>query len=201
MVVHWLRTAPAPARLLVAVTLLAGMVAGLSFVPLIQADNLRPSARPARPDAARPAARPEDPKPAEEPGPAPPPAKSDLWIDVDLSEQQAAVQEGDRTIKAMVISSGAPGYETPQGVFSLQNRGEWFYSGKYQEGAKWWVSFRDWGTYLFHSVAMDEQRRVIPEEAAKLGTPASHGCVRLTEEDAKWIYDHLPQGTKVVIHA
>ena len=34
----------------------------------------------------------------------------------------------------------------------------------------------------------------------RLGTTASHGCVRLTVKDAKWIFDHCPIGTKVVIY-
>lgn len=29
---------------------------------------------------------------------------------------------------------------------------------------------------------------------------ASHGCVRLTVKDAKWIYDNCPVGTKVIIY-
>lgn len=28
-----------------------------------------------------------------------------------------------------------------------------------------------------------------------LGTPASHGCVRLLVSDAKWIYDNCKEGT------
>jgi len=32
-----------------------------------------------------------------------------------------------------------------------------------------------------------------------LGKPASHGCVRMTVEDAKWIYDTIPNGTKVIV--
>jgi lipoprotein-anchoring transpeptidase ErfK/SrfK len=109
--------------------------------------------------------------------------------------------QGGKEVKEMATSSGSDGHETPQGTFEIQNRGEWFYSDKYAEGAKWWVSFRDWGVYLFHSVVMDQNQQIIPTEAAKLGTPASHGCLRLAVADAKWIYDNVPQGTKVVIHA
>ncbi|MCG0277681.1 MAG: L,D-transpeptidase [Thermanaeromonas sp.] len=47
---------------------------------------------------------------------------------------------------------------------------------------------------------MDRNQRIIPEEAAKLGTPASHGCVRLEVDNAKWIYDYIPPGTPVYIH-
>lgn len=32
-----------------------------------------------------------------------------------------------------------------------------------------------------------------------LGTPASHGCVRLSDEDAIALFDAIPEGTEVVI--
>ena len=35
----------------------------------------------------------------------------------------------------------------------------------------------------------------------KLGRPASHGCVRVTAGDAKWIYDNCKLKTKVVIYS
>ncbi len=34
----------------------------------------------------------------------------------------------------------------------------------------------------------------------KLGKPASHGCVRVEISNAKYIYDYIPSGTKVVIY-
>lgn len=64
----------------------------------------------------------------------------------------------------------------------------------------WWVSFKDWGVYLFHSVPMDRDKNVLAEEAAKLGIPASHGCIRLETDNARWIYDNIPAGTPVFIH-
>lgn len=124
-----------------------------------------------------------------------------FWIDVDISEQKVRImEEGDVVHREMLASTGVEGKETPIGTFEIQNRGQWFYNEKYKQGAKYWVSFKDWGIYLFHSLAMDANREVIPEEAAKLGTPASHGCIRLEVENAKWIHDFIPERTKVVIH-
>ena len=34
---------------------------------------------------------------------------------------------------------------------------------------------------------------------SNLGRKASHGCIRLKIDDAKWIYDNCPYGTTVVI--
>lgn len=129
-----------------------------------------------------------------------PDSKSSFWIDVDVSEQQVTIMQGDEIVKTMTASTGVEGKETPLGTFQVQNRGDWFFSEKYQQGAKYWVSFKDWGIYLFHSLAMDKDQNVIPEEAEKLGKPASHGCVRLAIDDAKWIYDNIPERAKVVIH-
>ena len=33
----------------------------------------------------------------------------------------------------------------------------------------------------------------------RLGINASHGCVRLALDNAKWIYDTIPSGTRVVV--
>lgn len=125
--------------------------------------------------------------------------QSDYRIDVDVSDQIVKIYYQDAEIKQFTASTGTND-STPLGDFEIQNRGEWFFSDKYQQGAKYWVSFKDWGVYLFHSVPMDEQKNIIAEEAAKLGTQASHGCVRLEVENAKWLYDTIPQGTKVHIH-
>ena len=46
----------------------------------------------------------------------------------------------------------------------------------------------------------DENGEMIVEEFEKLGNPASHGCVRLRLEEAKWLYETLPLGVKVVIY-
>jgi len=41
---------------------------------------------------------------------------------------------------------------------------------------------------------------MIIEEYEKLGSPASHGCIRLKLEEAKWLYEKLPSGVKVIIY-
>ncbi|MGE5544296.1 MAG: L,D-transpeptidase [Bacillota bacterium] len=120
-------------------------------------------------------------------------------IDVCVGEQKVRIYDNDTVVKEWTVSTGKNG-STPLGHFSIQNRGEWFFSEKYQQGAMWWVSFKDWGVYLFHSVPMDRDKNVLAEEAAKLGIPASHGCIRLETDNARWIYDNIPAGTPVFIH-
>ncbi len=132
--------------------------------------------------------------------PSEPVSENTYLVKVDVSQQKVRILKDMEVIKDFICSTGVEGNETPLGEFQIQNRGTWFFSDKYKQGAMYWVSFKDWGVYLFHSVAMDKNREIIPEEEAKLGTPASHGCVRLPVEDAKWIYDNIPARTKVLVH-
>lgn len=129
-------------------------------------------------------------------------AGEDIWLDVSIKDQRVYVKDGDQVLYSMVMSSGldTDDNSTPTGTYSIQaERGTWFYSGKVKEGAEYWVSWKNHGQYLFHSVPMDKNKNVISEEAEKLGQKASHGCIRLSIPDAKWIYEHIKEKTKVVI--
>ena len=56
-----------------------------------------------------------------------------------------------------------------------------------------------YGNYLFHSVIYKQGSMSVITDG-RLGINASHGCVRLNINHAKWIYDHIPRGTKVVVY-
>lgn len=58
------------------------------------------------------------------------------------------------------------------------------------------------GGVLFHSVAGYNMTsyNLKASDYNKLGSPASHGCVRLCVRDAKWIYDNCSSGTMVTIY-
>lgn len=121
-------------------------------------------------------------------------------IYVNLSEQMTYVYKGTmnkwNTVKSFTCSTGIDDEETPTGVFDVRERGDWFFSDKYQQGGKYWVQF--YGDYLFHSVPYNEDQSEVVDNT--LGTPASHGCIRLKVNDAKWIYDNIEAGTKVIIN-
>lgn len=125
-------------------------------------------------------------------------ASAPLSVKVSIAKQRVLVLDAqNRVVQNYICSSGKKGDDTPTGTFTVSERGESFYNKAINEGAYYWTRFK--GVYLFHSVPFDEKRNMEPEEAAKLGTAASHGCIRLSVENAKWIYDHIPAGTKVVI--
>ncbi|PJI09487.1 MULTISPECIES: L,D-transpeptidase [Clostridium] len=125
-------------------------------------------------------------------------AQKPFTIDVDLQKQRVSVYDAQkRLVNSFICSSGMDGSDTPKGQYKVQERGYSFYSKKYQEGAYYWVQFM--GNYLFHSVPFDKNENIETEEISKLGNKASHGCVRLAINDAKWIYDNVPKGTVVNI--
>ena len=121
-------------------------------------------------------------------------------IHVDINNQLVSVYNGYindwSLVNEYICSTGIPGEETPKGIFTVTNRGEWFYSEDYGQGGKYWVQFL--GDYLFHSLPYDESQSQILDYT--LGTPSSHGCIRLNTEDAKWIYDNIDDDTKVIIN-
>ena len=60
------------------------------------------------------------------------------------------------------------------------------------------------GDYLFHSVyynSANNNNTLSVSAYNNLGKQVSHGCIRLTAGDAKWIYDHCALETKVVIYS
>ena len=104
--------------------------------------------------------------------------------------------------KAMVCSTGkatprSGTYTIPSGSYSRATWG-------LMVGNVWAQYFtRIKGSILFHSVPYTQRNKWSLEywEYDKLGTTASAGCVRLTVQDAKWIYDNCPSGTQVEFYS
>jgi lipoprotein-anchoring transpeptidase ErfK/SrfK len=119
-------------------------------------------------------------------------------IEVDLPRQRLIVFYSDEILKEFICSGGTPGDDTPVGEYTTIEKIEYSWVERYNVGAYYWVRF--FGNYLIHSVPFDENGEMIIEEFEKLGQPASHGCIRLRLEEAKWLYDTLPLGVKVVIY-
>lgn len=133
---------------------------------------------------------------------------SDFWVKVKLKKNRTYLMSGNKVIYTMYSSggmyhdqNGKKVSDTPTGTFHIQKeRGDEFFNQSLNEGAKYWVSWKDHGVYLFHSVPTLKDGKFNIPEAEKLGKePASHGCIRLSVPDAKWMMEHLKEGTKVVV--
>lgn len=124
-----------------------------------------------------------------------------MWIDADLGRQRVYLRDGKKVLYTMYASSGMNN-ATPTGEFTVESeRGTHFYNPQEKMGANYYTSFHQHGVFLFHTVPTDVNGKYIKSEADLLGKrPSSHGCIRLTIPDAKWIFDTIPIGTRVKVH-
>jgi lipoprotein-anchoring transpeptidase ErfK/SrfK len=112
------------------------------------------------------------------------PKGEDRWIRVDLSEQVVVAYEKNRPIRAFVISSGLPRTPTVTGEFRIKTKvkaqtmsggtGSYYYS---LPNVKWVQYFHQ--EYAFHGTYWHND----------FGKPKSHGCINMTNADAKWLFD------------
>jgi lipoprotein-anchoring transpeptidase ErfK/SrfK len=117
-------------------------------------------------------------------------------IIVDISDQKVYVYKYGKLLQTFICSTGMDATPTPTGRYLIGGRGEYF--GK-EKGYICYNFVRINHDFLFHSVIHNLDGSINEEEYKKLGKKASHGCIRLPDPYAKWIYDNIPRNTLVVI--
>ena len=130
--------------------------------------------------------------------------KQEYYIHVNRKKCKITIFAKDEnkkfTIPVMAItcSVGTKEHATPTGTFYTKSKARWAELMLKSYGQ---YCTRIVGEVLFHSTPGNSKSiyNVIPGVYNKLGSPASHGCIRLTVRDAKWIYDNCKVGTKVTI--
>ncbi len=124
-------------------------------------------------------------------------ATSGKTIKVDLSEQRLYAYERGRLVKSFLISSGRKGFDTPVGRFNVFKkrplvRMSWFYSegnpNNYDLPNVPSVLFFK-GPYTLHGAYWHNN----------WGHRMSHGCVNISIDNSKWLYDWAPVGSTVLI--
>lgn len=91
-------------------------------------------------------------------------------------------------------ADGKASTPTVRGEFEVGAKGYYFDS----DGSRCFYYTQFYNDYLFHSVLYNKDTGKLAD--GRVGMALSHGCVRLKIENAKWIYDNIPRGTKVVIY-
>jgi lipoprotein-anchoring transpeptidase ErfK/SrfK len=119
--------------------------------------------------------------------PKPSTTGSGTRVEVLLDRQVALVIRAGRVLRTVHVSTGKRGYATPTGRFQVTRKSRRSWSVPYRV----WMP---WATYFVRGIAF-HQARSVPV------TPASHGCVRVTAGDARWLYALTPVGTKVRVIA
>lgn len=135
-------------------------------------------------------------------------------IIVDISKQVISIMTMDEDgyysniYKQFKCSTGLGGTPTVIGSFKVKKKAPWLesYPSITSTGEKYVVYARYRTTiyddYHFHSILYKDKRdfdSMTRTSFYNLGRRASHGCIRLTTRDAKWIYTNCDIGTPIKI--
>jgi len=126
-------------------------------------------------------------------------------IIIDVSDQRVFVYQWNGSnynnlVGEMICSTGEKRTPTPLGTYQAAGptgTGEWYYFNTYSCYAKW--ATRIVGGILFHSVVYSRGKVLNQTSVRRLGKRASHGCIRLKVDHAKWIYENCTPGTTVIV--
>ncbi len=122
--------------------------------------------------------------------------ETDKIIDVDVTKQIMTLYEKGQPIRTFPVGTGVPGADTPIGDFEVQYKMPTArFQGTNVDGVrydladvKWVLAFM--GDYTIHGVYW----------RGNFGQRGSNGCVGLSDENAKIVFDWAPEGTKIKIH-
>lgn len=96
-------------------------------------------------------------------------------------------------------ATGAAGTRTPAGRFSTPTtKPKLRYMGQMDNYTCWYAT-RFYKRCYYHSVLYNYMSHTSIQDG-RLGRSLSHGCVRLAKGNAKWLYDNIKSGTKVIIY-
>ncbi len=124
---------------------------------------------------------------------------SGKYIDINLTSQVMTIFENGSPIDAFIISSGKRGMETPKGKHAIYNKFPRAYSRAYNLFMPYWMAITSDGKVGIHE--LPEWPGGYKEGADHLGTPVSHGCVRLGIGPAGQLYNWVQIGTPVVVYS
>lgn len=140
-------------------------------------------------------AGPVEPTPV--PGDAPTQGK---WIDCNLTQQLLIAYEGRTPVRIAVQTTGKPGWETPEGFYTIGFR---VANETMESGAIGAEEFYRLENVLFTQYFTDRGHALhfawwkSPET---IGRPGSHGCLNLLLEDAEFFWNWAGIGTPVYSH-
>jgi hypothetical protein len=119
------------------------------------------------------------------------------FIEVNLKTQRAILHQKNDSDLVFLISTGNPniseGIETPQGIFTVQNKSPLATSKQFNDAKLFnWIGVS--GNVGFHGLEGKKYYATLGKRAS------SHGCIRISIEDGKILYDKVKPGTPVIVH-
>jgi lipoprotein-anchoring transpeptidase ErfK/SrfK len=120
----------------------------------------------------------------------------DRWLVIYRTARKFEFYVGDKKVRSGTIAVGAPGMETPLGLFYVQSKFDptWPVLGAYAFETSGYSKLSDWpggGVVGVHGTNTPQY----------LGQAVSHGCVRLHDQDIQFLRSVVPVGTPIKIVA
>jgi lipoprotein-anchoring transpeptidase ErfK/SrfK len=145
-------------------------------------ENRRDARR--RPNA-RPTAQAPKQMPKQAEKAAPPPSGPHLLI-VSVKSQKVSFYANGKLTSQSPVSTGTATHPTPHGVFSIIQRNRHHRSNIYSGAPMPYMQRLTWSGVALHQGALP-------------GYPASHGCIRLPEQYANYLWGAIKMNTRVIV--
>ncbi len=117
-------------------------------------------------------------------------------IEVDLKKQRLSYFVSNIKLKEFVVSTGKKSTPTPKGEFKIQNKILKAWSRTYGLWMPYWLGLG--GGIGIHELPIWPNG--YREGENHLGTPVSHGCIRLGLKNAVYIYERVTPGISVKVY-
>jgi len=121
----------------------------------------------------------------------------DYFVEVNLTTQMAYLHSRNDSTKSFGVSTGNPklfeAVETNSGVYAIQFKIERWHSIQFDSTLMLHFMTFNWGIG-FHGLAGNSYYKYLGVKTS------SHGCVRVSREDAKYVYSKVKVGTPVLVH-
>lgn len=128
------------------------------------------------------------------------------YITINLSDQKMYLIDGNALVATYTVSSGKWSTPTPTGTFYIMNKISMAYSRPFNLYMPLWNALApnpDGSGYNgvgIHGLPCFNKSCSLREGVNHIGTPVSHGCIRVDDAGAQVVYDWAPVGTPVVIN-
>lgn len=110
---------------------------------------------------------------------------AEYLIYIQIDDKTLFLLKNNKCIRQYTIATGKSGYPSPLGCWKIVEKGDWGEGF----GGRWMGLNVSWGVYGIHGTTYEES----------IGSSASHGCIRMFNEDVKELYSIVPVGTEVTI--
>jgi L,D-transpeptidase catalytic domain len=112
--------------------------------------------------------------------------KGPLQIIISIADQRVSLYDNGTLVARSSVSTGVLRHPTPFGVFSVIEKERWHRSNIYSGAPMPYMQRITWSGIALHA-------GVLP------GYPASHGCIRLTNDFAIRLWHLTKRGTRVIV--